>query len=200
MNSELAYMKHPGRRRLAWMAFYVLLGVAVIFGIYIFANNVRARTLPVGQIEIHSVQSKYLLGEPVNVKVTNNLSTQIYVGNECPKEPLSIYRQEDDRWVRMHGTADLKICKSQNRIIELAANSSSIVNFGLWQKMFSKAGKYRVVAIVDNYNSLPYEDFEIVEPPKPQPQKRPDAQTQKVPPEAAPKFQNSEKKQREDDD
>lgn len=203
MNSELTNIQHPNRKKIEWLGFYLVLAAIIIFGLYQFADHIKTRTLPAGYINIKVLQSKYLVGEPVQVKLNNNFSTTIYVGNECPEEPLAVYRQEEGKWVRIRQKADVESCKSQDREIGIKANSYAIVDFSPWKKMFMKPGMYRIVALVEHYNSLPYEDFEVVAPPtNPVPtqvQLNPDGHTETPSPEDQP-TQRRERENNQADD
>lgn len=164
-------MRHPhyiraGRsNRIFWMATYAIAVIVILSVGYILASAIRTRSLPNGKVTLSVPYSQYLVGENITFTLTNNYNSSIYVTNKCPTEPLDVYRYENNQWVRLHDTASEKDCSDENRQISIAANSSMTGTFAPWHNLFNKPGKYRVVAYVEYYNSLPYQDFEIIEKP-----------------------------------
>jgi plastocyanin len=169
MKGELSYAQGSRRVRLFWVVFYIALAVVVAFGLYQAANHIRTHTLPVGQVQLSVPYSKYLVGEPITFTIKNNYNSPIYVANQCPAEPLDVYRQEAGVWVRLHDTATLSDCTDEQRQILVPPNAAVNGNFNAWRNLFSRPGKYRVVVFVEHYNALPYQDFEIITKPAPAP-------------------------------
>lgn len=200
MNNELKNLKNPMRIRLEWAVLYSLILIAGVIGFLKFADHVRTHTIPAGQINISVQKTEYPIGEPVKVLVENRLPTTIYVGNDCPSEPLTVYRQENDKWVRIHGKAELSFCKLQDREIALAGNTSALVDFSPWQKMFETPGKYRVVAVVEHYSGLPYQDFYVIKPAAPAVKKQSDNGQTVEPSPQTPERRQDEPQNREQND
>jgi plastocyanin len=148
-----------------WATFYVVFTALVITGLYAAGSHIRTHTLPVGQIELSVPYSTYLVGETVTFTVKNNFNSPIYIANACPAEPLNVYRLENGRWQRTHDTALKKDCPEEDRQIKIPANGSVSSSFAPWHDLFKTPGKYRVVAYVEYYNSLPYQEFEIITAP-----------------------------------
>lgn len=167
MNREIKYAQNPNRTRLAWAIVYGLLAVVVLIGIFKLASHIRTHTLPVGQIELSVPYSKYLVGEAVTFTIKNNYNSPVYISNQCPSEPLNVYRQESGKWVRIHDLASSKDCSIEDRQVKIPANGSVSGNFAPWRHLFDQPGKYRIVAYVEYYNALPYQDFEVITPPPP---------------------------------
>ena len=157
-----AHQRH--RFRLAWaviLSLLVVLGAAWLFRA---AANIRTHTLPVGNIALNVPYSKYLINEPITFTVKNNYNSPIYLSNECPKEPLNVYRLVGGVWVRLHDTAAVKDCPNEDRQILVPANSSVNGNFASWHNLFNQPGRYRVVAYVEYYSALPYQEFDVIAP------------------------------------
>lgn len=166
MSSELTYMEHPWRSRLAWAAVYVVLALVVLVGSYIYLNRIRTYSVPNGQVELRVLHTRYLLGEPISFTLKNSFNSPIYAVNRCPQEPLGVYKYVNTSWVRIHANAD-KDCTTQDRKVTIPANSAITVSLAPWQALFSEAGKYRLVVFVEYYNALPYQDIEVVTKPQP---------------------------------
>jgi hypothetical protein len=178
MNTELHSQEHRLRRLIAWAAFYVLIFLLFIAGLYFAATQIRTHTLPVGQIKLSIPHSQYVVGEPITFQIINNLNAPIYVVNKCPAEPLAVYYNQGGVWLRIHSSSkSIKECPDENRQEPIAANSVRNGSFQDWAALFAKPGQYRIVAIVEQYNALPYQDFEVITPPAPAPVVKPATST-----------------------
>ncbi|MEP7204581.1 MAG: hypothetical protein ABI716_00110 [Candidatus Saccharibacteria bacterium] len=167
MRGELNYAHSKTRSRLAWAVFYIVSLLIVIGGLYAVAFRIQTHSLPVGQVELSIPYSKYLVGEPITFTVKNNFNSPVYVLNKCPVEPLNVYRLENNRWLRIHDQAFKDDCPIESRQVTIPANSSVDGNFADWPNLFKTPGKYRVVAYVEYYNALPYQEFEVITKPVP---------------------------------
>ncbi len=163
MNRELLYIHNPWRTRLFWVCVYLVIATATVLGLYKFGNRLRISTLPEGEINLSIPYSRYLTGEVVTFTITNNFNGSVFIANQCPVEPLLVYKYENSAWNRIHDTAT-KDCSKEQKMVEIPAKSSVGGNFAPWPNLFKTPGKYRVVAYVEYYNSLPYQDFEIIDP------------------------------------
>jgi hypothetical protein len=145
-------------------AYVAVLG-AVIGVLFILGSRVRTHTLPSGSISLQIPYSKYLVGEAVSFTVKNNFNSAIYIANNCPAEPLAVYKLENQKWVRIHDTADIHECHTEDRQIRIPAGGSSSGSFAGWRNLFNTPGKYRLVVFVEYYNTLPYQDLEVIAKP-----------------------------------
>lgn len=167
MNGELNHIYHPYRIRIFWAIVYFSIIVMSLIGLYVAAAQIRTHTLPTGQVQLTVQYSKYLVGEAVSFSIKNNYNSPIYIQNNCPGEPLAVYRQENGAWVRQHDVASEDECPSEQRQVSVAANGVVNGSFAPWHNLFSQPGKYRIVAFVEYYNALPYQEFEVVAKPAP---------------------------------
>ncbi len=166
MKGELLYVYDQKRWRIMWIIIYSLVLAGSVVGLYLFSNRIGTHSIPAGNVQLVVPHSKYLVGEPVTFTVYNRFNSTIYVTNHCPSEPLEVYRWTNDSWQRIHDRADLKDCIAENRQVRVPANGSASGTFAPWHHLFDRPGKYRVVAYVEYYNSLPYQDFEVIAKPK----------------------------------
>jgi uncharacterized membrane protein len=166
MKGELLYVYHPIRQRIIWAIVYAVIIVGTLTSFYYIGNKIATHTIPVGDVQLSVPYSKYLVGESVTFTLHNGFNSTIYVINNCPDEPLEVFRQENNTWVRIHDKAAIGDCSSNERQIAVTANSSISGTYEAWKNLFSTPGKYRIVAYVEYYNALPYEDFEIIAKPE----------------------------------
>ena len=143
--------------------------VAILFGaflsLWILGSKIKTRTVPQGSIEVTTSYSKYLVGETVDFTVKNNFNSSVYIENNCPSEPLEVYRLESTKWVRIHDTTTSKNCAADDRRVEIEPNSTKSSDFSNWPRLFTTPGKYRIVVYVQYFNQLPYKDFEVLAKP-----------------------------------
>lgn len=169
---ELRYVNSPLRTRIFWTAVYGVILTVFLIGMYQVTSRIRTHSLPSGEIQLAIPYSKYVVGEIVTYSLQNNFNSPVYILNKCPNEPLAVYRFENNQWVRQHDTASISSCPGKDRQIAVPANGIVNGTFAGWKNLFAKPGKYRVVAYVEYYNALPYQEFEVINPP---PAKQPES-------------------------
>ena len=153
----------------------VLAIFVVVFGVAIYkiAEGIENYTLPSGSIEVNSEYSSYVTGEVVKVSIKNNLNTTIYINNECPNEPLNVYFYENDKWGPVNDKTNENSCPNKARQIAIKPNGSETVSYQEWKNLFSKPGKYRILAAVSGFRSYPYQDILVSAPVEPIPMPAP---------------------------
>jgi hypothetical protein len=163
---ELAYHLNPRRNTIAWVVFYLIIAALVLVGFFLFSNRLRTYSIPTGTVSLSIPYKTYLVGEPITFTVNNGYNTTIYIKNDCPDEPLNVYRYQSEKWVRIHDKTSEKSCTSKDRQVAVPAFASQSGNYKNWPNLFKKAGKYRVVAYIKYFNVIAYQDFEVIDKPK----------------------------------
>lgn len=176
MSQELQYAQNPRRFNLRWYLFYAALVLGIVSLFVAMASNFRTYSLPRGAVSLTIPYSKYLVGEAVTFTIANHYNSPIYIQDDCPSEPLAVYRQESLSWVRVHDTTSLASCSNKERQIEIAPGEQRQGSFAQWPNLFSVPGKYRVAVLVDYFNDILYQDFEVVSKPVPAPVTPPTSQ------------------------
>lgn len=120
--------------------------------------------LPSNALEIIFSKPQYVLGEEIFFGVLNKTNQTLRVENECPKEPLDVYRLEKNSWTAIKGQAKIQ-CKSSKDVIiqpyELKGSS-----YLPWQgAIFSVPGKYKIELRVEGYGNKFEKEFEITASP-----------------------------------
>lgn len=168
LNRELRTKKMNIRFHTLWTLFYV-----VLFSVFIYIsvrayNKHNENSLPSGHIVLSVGKKEYQLKEKITFKIENNFPNTIYVNNNCPEEPLNVFKYEDNKWKQIHDTAKDKNsnCYKQPRQIAIGANSSIKYDFEDWPNLFKNPGVYRLVMKLDHYKDMPFEDFVILKPAK----------------------------------
>lgn len=167
MSKELDYTLHPRVTYMKWGLIYVLIFalLAVIF--YLIVGRIHTYSIPVGSFQLSIPYAKYQVGDTVTFTLKNNFNNTVYVTDDCPSEPLAVYRLQDTTWVRIHDQAALTSCEGKDRQIAIPSGSVRSGSFADWTNLFATPGKYRVVAYVDYFDAMPYQDFEVIAKPAP---------------------------------
>lgn len=154
------------RFHLLWVILYLLLiGGATAFGAHLYEKNDQD-VLPTGSIELLVSKTKYQLGEMVEFTVVNHFPTTIYVTNQCPGEPLNVYRWQDMKWTQIHDTStdENGECSSQERDVGIMPEDSRGYDFKDWPNLFKDPGVYRIAMLVQHSNDVFFQDFTVLEP------------------------------------
>lgn len=168
LNQELRSPRMTRNHHLLWILLYVVLIAAIaVFLLHEYREHSQNQ-LPSGHIELKVSKKRYQPKEIVSFSVTNYFPTAIYVENDCPSEPLHVYKWENNTWIQIRDEAKEKLssCYKQGRRVAVAANSSVTYNYKDWPELFAKPGVYRLVMKIDHYNELPFQDFVVLEPRK----------------------------------
>lgn len=107
-------------------------------------------------------------GSAPQLTITNNSAEVLTIANDCPNEPLAVYRYVDGQWSQIEATASHITCSSTEPIT-LAQGESYTVDYAPWKAaLFSHFSRYQVRAdITDSQgNSKEYvsNEFSIVQP------------------------------------
>lgn len=166
MKGELHHAEHPRHTHLRWAAFYVVASIALVVGFVVIANRIRTYSVPTGNLILSIPYKKYIVGESIAFAITNHYNSTVYIENDCPGEPLAVYRKTGDDWKRLHDQSQPESCKNKERQIAIAPGGVRSSNFDSWPNLFKEPGMYRVVAYVGYFNTAPYQDFEVISKPE----------------------------------
>lgn len=162
MIGELDHARNPHKAKRFWIVFYVSLSVLLLGMFWIAASKIRTYIVPSGAIQLNIPYKAYAVGEPITFTLKNSYNSAIYIANNCPAEPLAVYRYENGTWVRQHQTTDPSNCHDAERQIKVDAGAEQSGSYANWPRLFVQPGKYRVVAYVEYFDVAPYQDFEVI--------------------------------------
>lgn len=150
---------------LPWVFVYLAIITAAVFFGGVTYHKYNEHRLPTGNIELTVDKLSYQLGETVSFTVTNHFPVPVFVTNQCPNEPLSVYRWNNEEWVQLHAVAqDDSECYTQERNVAIPSEATRSYDFSDWEDLFSSPGVYRIAASIDHYADIPFQDFVILEP------------------------------------
>jgi cyclophilin family peptidyl-prolyl cis-trans isomerase len=141
---------------LYWINPFDIKGVVESLGIF-----ERFRSLPADAAEIVLSKESYEVGEEIIFGVQNRTDKVIMVDNECPYEPLEIYRWNDSRWEHIKAQAKVE-CRTGDQEIVIEPHSLVGSTFLPWSKIiFNETGKYRLELKIHGFANVFYKEFEI---------------------------------------
>lgn len=167
LNREFRTKTFVFRFHLVWVLFYAI----AILTVGLFAHHLLEEhgddQLPSGHVELSVSNQQYQPGETVYFTIKNNFPTKIYITNNCPGEPLNVYKWDGAKWTQIHDSADNpdSECYKQSRRVPISAGATITYSFKDWPHLFENPGVYRLVLVIDHYDELPFVDFKVLEKP-----------------------------------
>lgn len=153
---------------MAWVLVYLaFIGSAIVYAKSYISTYEKSK-LPSGHIELKLNKIEYQLGETIKFEVINHFPTDIYVLNQCPSEPLNVFKWENEEWIQLHDKVTDKNsdCYNEPRNILIKSERTRVYDFDEWTNLFTKPGVYRVAMTIQGYDDIPFQDFKILEPAK----------------------------------
>lgn len=164
-NKELRTKNMVVNLHILWVAFYIITVSLIAAVAYYYYNKHKEDQFPVGSIELKVSKTRYKPGETVSFSVVNHFPTTIYVNNDCPEEPLDIYKWQNKQWTQIHEDSNEDgVCHKQPRRVAVSPNSSLTYNFKDWPGLFKDPGVYRIVMKIEHYKGYPFQDFVVLKP------------------------------------
>ncbi len=148
-----------------WMLVYlVLVGGGAVTSAAITYEKYDVHRLPTGHITLSLDNTHYELGERITFTIENHFPVPVFVTNQCPNEPLNVYRWEENHWVQLHASAPSDAeCYGEDRNVAIPEEGSRSYHFDDWSAMFERPGVYRIAAVLAHYQDVPFQDFVIME-------------------------------------
>lgn len=160
-------MERFGANRHRWLRYrlaapYVV--VVALIGVvgYQATSLLFAETLTGGRLRLTVDQPRYQAGDNIRFTIHNDLEQTVYVANNCPNEPLEVYRLQAGQWLRVHDAADPAKCVGEPRTFAIAARGQASASYRYWPKLFETPGRYRLVAPIEHYDDRPAIEFEVL--------------------------------------
>jgi hypothetical protein len=157
---KLSYAK---KAKIAKYLMPLLIVVPCVLLGYNATHNIFAATPPATGIGIIIDQTQYTVGQDVTVTLSNATPNSVFVLNNCPGEPLTVYKLENNNWVQIHASTDASKCAGEPHDYQIPANSSIKTDYRYWPGLFAQPGHYRVVANVEDFTQWPSADFTVVQ-------------------------------------
>jgi hypothetical protein len=138
---------------------------AVLTGIvgYQTVHFSSAQSLPSNSVQLQTNKQSYDVGEVVRFTLINGLSGAISVTNNCPNEPLTVFRQQQGGWIQIHDTAvNTDKCQNEPRSYTIVSGGQVSATYIFWPKLFNSPGHYRITAPIEGFSNGPSAEFDVV--------------------------------------
>ncbi|MBI5306596.1 hypothetical protein HZB04_03370 [Candidatus Wolfebacteria bacterium] len=127
-----------------------------------FVKNLFFLEIPPNSIEVITDKDRYKIGEEIFFAVQNKTEETFKIENECPSEPLEIYKLENNFWRHLKASSYIQ-CKN-NKTIILHPYELLGASYLPWEKLiFDKPGKYKLKLEIIGYKSKFEKEIEIIE-------------------------------------
>jgi hypothetical protein len=140
----------------------VIVGGFVVFGRLSNVSIFALTQAPAG-IKLYVDQQQYAVGQQINVTVANTTSRTVYVNNNCPYQPFTVYRYSDGQWLSISATTDASKCVGETHAYPVPAHRSVVTDYQYWMGLFNQPGSYRIVANIESYSGGPNVTFQVVD-------------------------------------
>ncbi len=143
----------------------LILSIFVLFSLFTRScgsNTTLDANLTASDLGIGTTKTEYAYGKGVQVTIQNNLTETVTIENECPAEPLDVFKYKDGEWVQTTAVYEDLDCNSEDYTI--APGEKLSLSYLSWSYgVFDEIGRYQIRYIYGNttYSS---NEFTIVEP------------------------------------
>lgn len=98
-----------------------------------------------GDLGIAVLNNEYKLDDLVTVKLRNNTAADMQVENDCPREPLNVYRYQNGEWIQLESKPKITCTTNENFIIK--PGEEFTVDYKSWNhSLFHEIGRYKIGA------------------------------------------------------
>ncbi len=123
----------------------ILLLLFTLVNQLLFSNSKQKIEKKPNEIQLFSDQNSYQVGKEVNLKIINNLNSDISLTLNCQGPFLNVYKLEGQNWrLQLFPRDDLNLnCKAQT--IVLKSSEESNISLKNWKhRLFGEIGQYQI--------------------------------------------------------
>lgn len=92
---------------------------------------------------IASLNQEYRQDSLVTIRLRNNLDSPIAIPDDCPEEPLNVFRYRNGEWIQLSVRPNIE-CPDREEII-IPAGEDYNIEYGAWNHaLFHEIGRYKV--------------------------------------------------------
>lgn len=139
-----------------------ILSVGLVLSVKFLMPVPEAKFLSDHAVEIVLSKAQYKVGEEIYFGILNKTDKELKIENECPREPLNIYKKMNDGgWKKISSEATVDCSGSGDIVIK--AGELRGASFLPWQKiLFSSSGVYKMEVELKGYENKYEQIFSIV--------------------------------------
>ncbi|MBI4231692.1 YidC/Oxa1 family membrane protein insertase, partial [Candidatus Peregrinibacteria bacterium] len=147
----------------------VLLFLAVFLVInyimQLFLGEDKKEAINTGNLIFETTETEYSPYQTVTVEISNYTDKPVLIPNNCPSEPLTVERYENNEWVSR--TVNPKLDCTDNKEITIKPGETTNVAYDNWNfALFSDLGRFRISLSTElngEQKTLNTNEFSVVE-------------------------------------
>ncbi|MBD3330653.1 membrane protein insertase YidC [Candidatus Peregrinibacteria bacterium] len=128
----------------------ILKNLIVFFAVFLTLNFIFQscqgdKELPAdtGNLLLTTTKDEYGVSKTVTIEIENLTGEEVVIPNECPSEPLNVYRYENNKWTQKTSSPPLNCPDTSD--ITLAHGDSTRITYENWNyALFSDKGRYKI--------------------------------------------------------
>ncbi len=108
-----------------------------------FKDDTEKLALNSGNFSITTTDTEYSRRQTVKVEILNDTKEAVVIPNECPNEPFTVYRFENNEWVKKTASPVLK-CENATDI-KIEPGKEMTISYSNWNNaLFSEMGRFKI--------------------------------------------------------
>lgn len=144
--------------------FYGMFIIPMALGGYMATRMMLAEPLPAyPNATLTLAQQRYEEGEVVQFVLANNEGRALRLDNDCPGEPLSVYRLYGQEWRAVSTYSSTIACDTTQTAIVVEPGARMSMSYEHWSDLFSEPGTYRIVARFQGFDGELSSQIEVIQ-------------------------------------
>ncbi len=153
------------------MAKNILRNIVTFLAIFLVVNFVfsqfmgkPAETTNGDPVRIEVSESEYGRGALVAATVINDTDKDLIIINDCPGEPLQVYRYENSEWRPIEARPEIP-CTGEQKETRVTAKNKLAIDYANWNHaLFGTNGRYKITLKLPEGKTIESKEFEVVNP------------------------------------
>ena len=129
----------------------MLKNIVIFLAIFLIVNQIMTScqdkeeqlTQNAGNLIFTTTDTEYSRLSKVTVKIENNTAETITIPNECPNEPFTVYRYENNEWAQKTSSPELN-CENAKDTVLAPGKESKIVYENWNHALFAEMGRFKI--------------------------------------------------------
>jgi len=122
---------------------FLTIFLVVNFVMNLFIDSPQEIEAKTDTIVFETTKQEYSRLKPITVKIENYTENAIKIKNDCPSEPLSVYKKEKNDWIQK--TASPKVECTDTSDITIEAGEKTTIAYNSWNHaLFSEMGTFKI--------------------------------------------------------
>jgi len=129
----------------------IIKNVAVFLAVFLVINYIfesceskKAEEIAsTGTVSFTTTETEYSRTSVVAVEIKNSTTKEIIIPNECPAEPFTVYKYENNAWVQKTVSPELDCARTKDILIP--ANGKTTITYTNWNHaLFANMGRFKI--------------------------------------------------------